>query len=235
MRPVLFGVTVLPLVTAGVVLAFLTLGNASRLAQYAAVLPLSYLIGSLPWGYLLLRWRHGVDIRQLGSGRIGTSNVLRTAGGKAAVAVLALDLGKGVLAVMLARVVIGTTTGEVAAGLMALVGHNWPVFLRFRGGRGIATGVGGLLVMALVPAVVATLSFITVTLISRYLSLGSITSVIVACLSLVGLTVAGMYSSIYWVYAFLGGAMIIWQHRDNIQRIWRGNERRLGQPAGKAD
>ncbi len=257
MRPVLFGVTVLPLVTAAVVLVFLTLGNASRLAQYAAVLPLSYLIGSLPWGYLLLRWRHGVDIRQLGSGRIGTSNVLRTAGGKAAAAVLALDLGKGVLAVMLARVVIGTTTGEVAAGLMALAGHNWPVFLRFRGGRGIATGVGGLWVMAPIPAVLATLFFITVTLVSRYVSLGSIAGVIVACLSLVGLTVvdvsglfiyvglepnselvrwvAGMYYSTYWVYAFLGGAMIIWQHRDNVQRILRGNERRLGHPAGKAD
>ena len=89
--------------------------------------------------------------------------------------------------------------------------------------------------MAPIAAALATVVFIVVTLLSRYLSLGSITSVIVACLSLVGLTVAGMYSSIYWVYAFLGGAMIIWQHRDNIQRIWRGNERRLGQPAGKAD
>lgn len=235
MHPVLFGVTVLPVVAAGVILVFLTLGNASKLAQYAAVLPLAYLIGSLPWGYLLLRWRHGVDIRQFGSGRIGTSNVLRTAGGRAAAAVLALDLGKGVLAVMLARVVIGTNSGEVAAGLLVLVGHNWPVFLRFRGGRGIATGVGGLWVMAPIAAALATLFFITVTLVSRYLSLGSITAVIVACLSLVGLTVAGIYSSTYWVYAFPGGAMILWQHRDNIQRMLRGNERRLGQPAGKAD
>jgi glycerol-3-phosphate acyltransferase PlsY len=115
--------------------------------------------------------------------------------------------------------------------------------------------------MAPIPAALATFFFITVTLVSRYLSLGSIVGVIVACLSLVGLTVAGMYSSTYWVYAFLGrnfywdffhvslelyssiywlysflgGAMIIWQHRDNIQRILRGNERRLGQPAGKAD
>lgn len=235
MHPVLFGATVLPMMTAAVVLVFLTLGNASTLVQYAAVLPLSYLIGAMPWGYLMLRWRHGVDIRQYGSGRIGTSNVLRTAGGKVAAVVLALDLGKGVLAVMLARVVIGTNSGEVAAGLLVLVGHNWPVFLRFRGGRGIATGVGGLWVMAPIAAAVATLFFITVTLVSRYLSLGSITAVIVACLSLVGLTVAGIYSSTYWVYAFPGGAMILWQHRDNIQRILRGNERRLGQPAGKAD
>lgn len=235
MHPVLFGATVLPMMTAAVVVVFLTLGNAPKLAQYGAVLPLSYLIGAMPWGYLMLRWRHGVDIRQYGSGRIGTSNVLRTAGGKVAAVVLALDLGKGVLAVMLARVVIGTNSGEVAAGLLVLVGHNWPVFLRFRGGRGIATGVGGLWVMAPIAAAVATLFFITVTLVSRYLSLGSITAVIVACLSLVGLTVAGIYSSTYWVYAFPGGAMILWQHRDNIQRILQGNERRLGQPASKAD
>ena len=148
MHPVSFSFTMLPLLAAAVVTVFLTMEDGPRAAQYGTVLSLAYLLGSVPWGYYLLRWRRGVDVREYGSGRTGMSNVLRTAGGRVAVLVLVLDLGKGVLAVVLARVIIGTTTAEVAAGLMTLVGHNWPVFLQFRGGRGIATGLGGLSIMA---------------------------------------------------------------------------------------
>lgn len=233
MRPPLFSLTVLPLLAAAVVVAFLIMAEASEAARYAVVLPLAYLLGSVPWGYLVLHWQRGVDIRQYGSGRTGMSNVLRTAGGKTAALVLALDLGKGILVVLLAREVIGTATGEVAVGLLALIGHNWPVFLKFRGGRGIATGLGGLSVMASIPAAIGAICFIPITLLTRYLSLGSITGVISACLSLLGLTLVGMYSSTYLVYAFLGGAIIIWQHRDNIQRMVQGTERRLGHPAGR--
>ncbi|HLF04069.1 MAG TPA: glycerol-3-phosphate 1-O-acyltransferase PlsY, partial [Dehalococcoidia bacterium] len=198
-----------------------------------AVMPLAYLLGSVPWGYVLLRWRRGVDIRQHGSGRTGMSNVLRTGGGKVAALVLVLDLSKGVLAVLLARMVIGAEGAEVAAGLLALAGHNWSVFLGFQGGRGIATGLGGLAVMAQVPAAVGALSFIPVTLLSRYISLGSLSGVLIACLSLLVLTLLGWYSSTYILYAVLAGAIIFWQHRDNIQRLLRGTERRLGQSAGK--
>lgn len=234
MRPALFSLTVLPLLAAAVVVALVAMPGAPELAVYAVLLLLSYLVGSIPWGYIVLYWQRGVDIRDYGSGRTGTSNVLRTAGGKTAFLVLLLDLGKGILPVLLARELIGTETGEVAAGLLALIGHNWPVFLRFRGGRGIATGLGGLFVMAPIPAAVGTIAFIPITLLSRYLSLGSITGVISACFSLLALALLGMYSSTYAVYAFLGGAIIIWQHRDNIQRIIQGNERRLGHPASKA-
>jgi glycerol-3-phosphate acyltransferase PlsY len=232
-KPALFSLTALPLLAAGVVLAFLLLGNVSWPWQYAAILPLSYLLGSIPWGYVILQWRHGVDIREFGSGRIGTSNVLRTAGGKTAALVLVLDLLKGVLAVVLARELIGTTAGEVAAGLAAMAGHNWPVFLKFRGGRGIATGLGGLSVMAPLPAAIGAISFIPITLLSRYVSLGSMIGVVIACLSLLALALYGMYSTIYIVYAFTGGAIIIWQHRDNIGRIIKGTERRIGVPAVK--
>ena len=160
------------------------------------------------------------------------SNVLRTAGGRVAAVVLLLDLSKGVLVVLLSRELIGTTGAEVAAGLLALIGHNWPVFLNFRGGRGIATGLGGLSVMAPIPAAMAAAAFIPVTLISRYLSLGSITGVVTACLSLLALTLIGqMYSSTYSWYALIGGGIILWQHRDNIQRLLKGTERRLGTPA----
>ncbi|MBM3943200.1 MAG: glycerol-3-phosphate 1-O-acyltransferase PlsY [SAR202 cluster bacterium] len=233
LQPAVFSLAVLPLLAAAVALALLTLGSQPEAARYAAVLPLAYLIGSIPWGFMLLQWRRGVDIREYGSGRIGTSNVLRTGGGKVAALVLALDLGKGVLAVVLARVVLGTPGAEVAAGLMALVGHNWPVFLNFRGGRGIATGLGGLVIMAPIPAAIGAISFIPVTLFTRYLSLGSMSGVVAAFLALVALVAMGMYSGIYAVYAGLGGLVIIWQHRDNIQRLLNGTERRVGQPASK--
>jgi glycerol-3-phosphate acyltransferase PlsY len=234
LNPDVFGLTVLPLLGAAVALVLLTMGTQPEAARYAAVLPLAYILGSVPWGYILLRWRRGVDIRQHGSGRTGMSNVLRTGGGKVAALVLVLDLSKGVLAVLLARTVIGAEGAEVASGLLALAGHNWSVFLGFQGGRGIATGLGGMAVMAPIPAAIGALSFIPVTLVSRYVSLGSLSGVLGACVSLVALTLLGTYSGIYTLYAVLAGAIITWQHRDNIQRLLNGTERRLGQSAGKS-
>ncbi len=231
--PIMFALVVIPLLAAAVATVWFAMPREAHLAQYAAVLGLSYLLGSVPWGYMLLVWRRGLDIREYGSGRTGMSNVLRTAGGKTAGLVFALDLGKGVLAVLLARFIIGDREAEVAAGLLALIGHNWPVFLQFRGGRGTATGAGGLATMAPIAAVAGTLGFILATLLSRYLSLGSIAGVITSSFSLLALALLGLYDSTYTVYGFLGGAIIIWQHRDNIRRIRQGNERRLGNPATK--
>lgn len=132
---ILLAVGGLPVLAAVYVAVLLTMESQSKPVQYAVVLGLSYLTGSIPWGYMLLMMRMGVDIRQHGSGRTGGSNVLRTAGGKVAALVLLLDASKGVLPVFLARTIIGASEAEVAAGLLALIGHNWPVFLRFRGGR----------------------------------------------------------------------------------------------------
>ena len=233
--PIVFCLTIIPALAAATVAVFLAMAGQPVEARYAAVLVLCYLLGSIPWGYILLRWRRGLDIREYGSGRIGVSNVLRTAGGMVAALVLLLDLGKGILAVMLAREVIHTTSAEVAAGLLVLAGHNWPIFLKFRGGRGIVTGLGGLFVLAPIAAGLGAFVFIPVTLISRYLSLGSVTGVVVACLAALGLSLAGIYPTTYTLYAFLGGAMIIWQHRDNIRRLRQGNELRLGHPARKLD
>ena len=233
LNPTVFCLLVLPVLIASAVVVLLAMPDAPEAAKYAVVLPLAYLFGSIPWGYFFLHWRRGVDIRDYGSGRIGVSNVLRTGGGRVAALVLLLDLSKSVLIVLLARELIGTTTAEVTAGLLALLGHNWPVFLKFRGGRGIVTGLGGLSVMAPIAAAIAAVVFIPTTLLSRYLSLGSITGVVVASLSLLALTLLGVYSSTYAWYGFVGGAIIIWQHRDNIQRLLRGTERRLGNPATK--
>jgi len=235
LQPPVFGLAVLLPLSLAVAASFIFLGAAPKGAQYPAVLAISYLLGSIPWGYMLLRWRMGVDVREYGSGTTGTTNVLRTGGGGAAAVVLALDVVKGLLAVVLARVIIEDTAAEMAAGLMALVGHNWPVFLQFKGGRGILTGIGGLWIMAPIVAAVAAVSFVLITLVSRYVSLGNILGVFIAAWTMLALALFGVYSNIYTLYVFVGGGIIIWQHRDNIRRIRQGNERRLGQPATKVD
>ena len=224
-----------PLLGAAAALCVVYLPGQPTALQYAAVVAFSYLAGSLSWGYMLLRWRSGVDVREYGSGRTGMSNVLRTGGGKAAAVVLALDIAKGVVVVILAREAVGTHVVEVVAALVALAGHNWPVFLGFRGGRGILTALGGLSMMTPVPAVVATATFLLTAFGSRYISLGSIAGVLAGAASLVGLAFAGWYSSTYMLFAGAATAMIIWQHRDNIRRLIHGNERRLGAPATPAE
>ena len=225
----------IPFIITGVVAVMLTMDGESEAVRYGAVLPLAYLVGSISWGYMLLQWKMGVDIRDYGSGRTGMANVLRTGGAKAAAVVLTLDIAKGVIAVVIARVVIGTTAAEVAAALIALMGHNWPVFLQFKGGRGILTALGSLAIMAPVPAILATATFLAVIAWSRYISLGSVIGVMIGAISVLVLALAGLHSNTYMIYGFIACAMIIWQHRDNIQRIREGSERRIGQQATKVE
>ena len=224
----------IPFIIAGVLVVLVTMNGKSESAQYGAVIPLAYLLGSISWGYMLLQWKMGVDVREYGSGRTGMSNVLRTGGAIAAAAVLTLDIAKGVIAVVIARAVIGTTAAEVTAALIVLVGHNWPVFLKFKGGRGILTALGGLVMMAPVAAILATLTFLAITAWSRYISLGSVIGVVIGAVAVTALAIAGQHSNTYMIYAFIACAMIIWRHRDNIKRIRQGSERRLGRPATKA-
>ncbi len=234
-KSIIIQAVAIPFIIAGVVIVLLTMDGQSEAARYSAVLPLAYLLGSISWGYMLLQWKMGVDVREFGSGRTGMSNVLRTGGAKSAVVVLTLDIGKGVMAVVLAREVIGTNGAEVAAGLIVLAGHNWPVFLQFKGGRGILTALGGLALMVPVAAIIATATFLTVIALSRYISLGSVIGVTMGALAILALALAGVNSGTYMVYGFIACAMLVWQHRDNLQRIRDGNERRLGQPATKVE
>ena len=229
-------IAAIPLLAAAIAAAFLLLPGQPAALQYVVVAVLAYLVGSLSWGYMLLRWRLGTDVRQYGSGRTGMANVLRTGGGKMAAVVFALDVGKGVLAVVMAKEATGASGAEVAAALAALVGHNWPVFLGFRGGRGILTALGGLSMMAPVPAVVATVIWAATALGSRYISLGSIIGVVAGAATLIALvTLAGWYSQTYMVFAGIATVMLIWQHRDNIQRLIHGKERKIGAPAAPVE
>ena len=185
----------------------------------------AYLIGAIPVGFLVARAAGGTDIRRSGSGNIGATNVLRTLGTGPAVLTLAGDIVKGYLAVSAARA-IGTEAWAAAAGAVAAIAGNcWPVFLGFRGGKGVATGLGAFL--ALIPWAVAPAAvlWVAVTALSRYVSLASV----VACLSLpLGAALLG-YPRHSAIAAAIAAVIIVWRHRENLVRLANGTERRLGE------
>jgi len=196
--------------------------------EFVAVVIVSYLIGSIPCGLIAGKLR-GVDVREYGSGKTGATNILRTVGVGAGVIVLACDLAKGVVAVLVARFVLHSPISEMVAALMAIVGHNWPVYARFRGGRGVSTGLGGLLAMSpLVTLGSAVVGVVAIGL-SRYVSLGSVLGAATALLLMLSFTILRWEPWPYLIYTLVAAPLIILQHRDNIARIWAGTERKLGQ------
>lgn len=196
--------------------------------EFAAVVIGSYLIGSIPCGLILGKLR-GVDVREYGSGMTGTANVLRTIGKKAAAVALVCDLLKGVIAVILARYVLGSPVGEMAAGFAAVAGHDWSIFIKFKGGRGVATSVGGLFVMAPLAGVGSIAVFVLVIALARYVSLGSIVGSLAGVAIMVALTALDRAPWEYLVYTGVAVALIVLLHRDNIGRLLSGSENKLGQ------
>lgn len=193
-----------------------------------------YLIGSLPFGVLIGKAVAKVDVREYGSGSMGMTNVLRTVGKPAAAAVLLLDIGKGVAAVIIAKWFFDSPGAEVAAALAALAGHNWPVFIGFRGGRGTASGWGALWVISPIAGFVATVIGLTLVAATRYVSLGSVVAAALGSLVLIGLALTGIAGSaptVYCWYGAIGGALIVFRHRENIARLLNGTERKIGQRA----
>jgi glycerol-3-phosphate acyltransferase PlsY len=217
------------------------------IAKFVAVVILGYLLGSIPVGYLLARRRAKVDVTQYGSGKVGATNVLRTAGSRSAVLVASMDIIKGVVAVLLAGLIMGrgylvignfgfgTLVAQVLAALAAVVGHNWSIFLRFRGGRGVATFFGGLIALCPIAAIVGGEIVIIGAGLTKYVSLGSIAGAVGAYAILVPLTIMNGFPLEYLLYALIGAVIIIVMHRDNILRLVRGKERRLGEKGEKRD
>ena len=217
------------------------------IAQFVAVVILGYLLGSIPFGVLASKRMAKVDVRQYGSGKMGATNVLRTAGKKAAIAVVALDIVKGVLAVVFAGLIVGdgylvvgnvafgTLVAQVLAALAAIAGHIWPVFLRFRGGRGVATFLGGLVALCPPAAIFGGEILVIGAGLTRYASVGSIAGAVGTYAILVPLTIFNGFPIEYLVYALVGTVIIIVMHRDNIARLISGKERRLGERAEKVD
>ena len=199
---------------------------------YAIVVPVAYLLGATPWGYIIPKLFRGVDVRRYGSGNVGGANVQRTVGWGLAIVVMVLDIGKGVLAVAIAWLVSGhSAVAEVVAGIVAIIGHDWSVFLRFKGGRGVAVTGGASFIIAPLVTVAVLLVFVFTALKSRYVSLGSV----VGALALPAIFCAFAAFDIYpWTYVYLyvvATPLIIFHHRGNIRRLIQGTERKLGEPA----
>ena len=199
--------------------------------EYVAVIIGCYLIGSIPWGLVVGKLK-GVDVRQYGSGNIGTTNVLRTIGTKAAVVVLILDVLKGVAAVFIGRYVIGSPNGEMAAGFAVVAGHDWSVFLRFKGGRGVATSLGCVLVMESLSPVAGIVVFLIVVGLTRYVSLSSMSGSLAAVAAMGAFWAIDRVPWQYFLFIAVIVALIIFQHRDNISRLRAGAESKLG-PKGE--
>jgi glycerol-3-phosphate acyltransferase PlsY len=198
---------------------------------YLVMVPVAYLLGSLPFG-LILGWAvKRVDVRDYGSGKTGMTNVLRTVGPRTAVMVLLLDMGKSILSVTLARIFFDSSGVDVAAAVSALAGHNWPVFVGFRGGRGTAPGWGGLIILSPLAGLIATLVGAPAIAVSRYVSLGSILGTLSGVITLIVLAVMGRAPLEYIWFGAIGGGIVVGLHKDNIQRLIRGQERKIGQPA----
>ena len=193
----------------------------------------SYLLGSIPWGYLLVRWFKGIDVRRQGSGNIGFTNVLRTAGKPLAALTLLLDALKGYLAVsvlapILAKAGNGSDLFALAAFTGAVVGHIFTPFLRFRGGKGIAAGAGALLALSPAAFAVCLGLWLVIVAVSRYVSLASIAAV------------AALPPAVYYfegatslaIFTGLVAALVIFRHAGNIRRLLEGKERRIGDKVG---
>jgi glycerol-3-phosphate acyltransferase PlsY len=193
---------------------------------------IAYFLGSIPFGYLIVRWQKGIDVRRTGSGSIGATNVMRNLGIIGFAATFLLDLAKGGAAVLLAAWITGHDPRWVAAGAVAaIVGHCFPLWLKFRGGKGVATAVGVFVVLAPLALGLALLIFAVVVGIWRYVSLGSILAA--AAFPALAYYLAHPPTAIL-VGSVCGAALIIARHHGNIRRLLSGTENRLGKKKAEA-
>ena len=187
------------------------------------VIIIAYLLGSIPFGYLIVRRRVGDDIRHSGSGGTGATNVSRRAGKAAGILTLVLDALKGSAAVLIAKTVVGNDWVIAAAAIAVLVGHIFPVWLGFRGGKGVATGAGVFLVLAPVAVLCAAVIFLAIVVSTRYVSLGSILGAVAIPL----FVWLQSDSRPLLIAAVLGALLILFAHRGNIGRLKQGTESQI--------
>ena len=192
------------------------------------LVPVAYLVGSVQWGLYVVRWTKRIDIRTVGSGKTGTTNVLRTAGKGAAVLVLAMDAAKGLAMVVVARLLSDDPWVHAAVATAAVAGHIWPVLAGFKGGRGIATGLGATAGLGWLGPAIGLCVFIPLVALTRYVSLGSVLGVATVIASYGVLTAWADVPVAYFIYTAVTGGLIIVMHRDNIRRLLAGTERRIG-------
>jgi acyl phosphate:glycerol-3-phosphate acyltransferase len=188
---------------------------------------IGYLVGAIPSGVLIGRLR-GIDPRDSGSGRTGTTNAIRTLGPGLAVAVAALDLGKGIAAVLIGNAIGVEPLAGALAGVAAVIGHVKSVFIGFHGGRGVATGAGAMLVLAPITILVAVPELLLVIWATRLVSLASLSAATTVAIVSIVLYVVGWVGAEVVVAAVLIGVVVVLSHFDNIGRLLAGTERRFG-------
>jgi glycerol-3-phosphate acyltransferase PlsY len=212
------------------------------IAKFVAVVVIAYLLGSIPFGLIIGKLKSGVDIREHGSGKTGATNLMRVAGTKLGILTIVLDVVKAGGAVMLAAVIIGRGSGiltiggvtiywqhvaQVVAGLAAVIGHNWPVFAKFKGGRGVTAYFGTLFAICPPAGILGAEVVAIAALRSRHMSMGSLLGALAAWCLMIPLTILYNLSPIYLVYGLVVIALLVYQHQDNIKRLRQGTERRL--------
>jgi len=194
------------------------------------ILFLGYLFGSFPSGYLAGRIAKGIDIRSLGSGSTGATNVLRHIGKRAAITVFLLDVLKGVISILLAKYFLLNDSWQVAIGISTLIGHIWPVWLNWRGGKAVATGLGIFLGLSWQVGLATLGVFILMITLFRIVSLASVSAALALPLIMLVSFETSSISLPFLVISLLAMTLVIWRHRENILRLMKGKEPKIGKP-----
>ncbi len=202
--------------------------SVSELLLVAALLAGAYLIGSIPFSYLVARAR-GVELRQVGSGNVGSANVWRACGFGPFVVAMALDILKGYLPTLLAlRLFPGSPIVVLLAGIAAILGHTFPIFLRFKGGKAVATSSGVLLAIAPLLAAIGVGAWALTFAITRISSVASLTAAVIEIIAGTVFYLSGRLPLAYALFIWLAALFVIYLHRGNIQRLLAGTENRFG-------
>jgi acyl phosphate:glycerol-3-phosphate acyltransferase len=213
------------------------------IVKFIIIAVVAFLVGGIPFGLIYSRWLGKIDITKHGSGNVGGTNVLRILGLGPAAATILSDLAKAVLAVILARLIIGVDVfsfggfppytseiniiADVLAAFMAMVGHNWTIYNKFRGGKGVAVYFGGWILIFPVILLVGVFVLIPTVIITRHMSRASIFAALGVVILMIVLTVVYSVSPIYLLYSIVASTIIVFQHRANIVRLQRGTELKL--------
>ena len=191
--------------------------------NYVLIAVLGYLLGCIPSGLLVGRYFCGIDIRNYGSKNLGATNMFRTLGPKPALAVLLADMAKGIAAVLLALLISGGEATLLLGGIAAIAGHSYPVFLGFKGGRGVATGLGVILVLMPKVTVWVFAVWAVIVLITRYVSLASVTAAVLVPI----LAWLSDYPWQFVLFSLLGAVFVVFRHKENMKRLRTGEETKI--------
>ena len=189
------------------------------------ILLVSYLLGSFPSGFLLAKNLKGIDLRYVGSGSTGATNVLRNIGKLPALIVFVLDVLKGFIAVKIASFILSENIFQVLAGLFAITGHIWPIWLKGKGGKAVATGLGMFIALSWKVGLASFGTFLTVISVTKIVSLSSITAALL--LPIYMLIYIGTFNHSFTIFSFIVAIIVIYKHRSNLTRIFKGEEPKI--------